>query len=63
MTMRLILVLLYIVFPIFCFAQPGGGGDPGGGQPVPISGFEILIGAGAILGARRLVSSRKKKYF
>lgn len=45
-----------------CFGQPGGGG-PGGGAPppdVPISGIEILIGLGGLLGARKLFNSRKK---
>lgn len=40
---------------------PGGGGDPGGGQPVPISGIELLIGLGALLGARKLQRSSGRK--
>jgi hypothetical protein len=40
-------------------AQPG---DPGGDPDVPISGIEILIGAGALLGVKRAIShSRNKK--
>lgn len=39
---------------------PGGGG-PGGGQPVPLTGIELLIGAGALLGAKRVLASRKSK--
>lgn len=39
---------------------PGGGGDPGHGKPVPISGIEILIGAGVLLGTRRLLALRNK---
>lgn len=32
-------------------------GDPG--APVPITGIEILIGAGVLLGAKRILSKRK----
>jgi hypothetical protein len=43
-------------------AQPGGPGDPGGDPDVvPISGIEWLIGAGALLGAKRLYHLRKPK--
>jgi hypothetical protein len=49
------------------FAQPGAGcGSPGnpcdpGPPPVPITGIEILLGAGALLGAKKFVDRRKKK--
>ncbi len=42
--------------------DPGGGpgGDPGGDpDAVPITGIELLLGAGALLGAKRLNSIRK----
>lgn len=42
-------------------AQPGGGGSPGGGgPPVPISGIEWILGAGALLGAKKLYRNRKR---
>lgn len=31
------------------------------GEPVPISGFEWLLGAGAVLGVKRLIDNSKKK--
>lgn len=39
---------------------PGGGGDPGHGKPVPISGIEILIGGGILLGTKRLLAMRHR---
>jgi hypothetical protein len=39
------------------FAQPG---DPGGGgNPTPISGIEILIGGGAVIGLRKYLQRNK----
>jgi hypothetical protein len=39
-------------------AQPGGG-DPGGGEkPVPISGIEILLAAGGLLGLKKFLVKR-----
>lgn len=38
-------------------AQPE---DPGGDVDVPITGIEILIGAGSLLGARYFFSKNKK---
>jgi hypothetical protein len=40
------------------FAQPG---DPGGDPDVPITGIEILIGAGGALGLKKAWENRKKK--
>ena len=37
-------------------AQP-----PDPGDPVPITGIEILVGAGAFFGVKRLLDSRKNK--
>jgi hypothetical protein len=36
-------------------------GTPIPANPVPITGIEILLGAGALLGARRFMAGRKKK--
>lgn len=56
-TAALAIFLIFMANSIL-FAQPG---DPGGNpdQPVPISGIEFLIAAGAILGFRKLKSMRK----
>ena len=35
-------------------------GDPGGGEPVPISGVEILLAGGIALGLKKLNNFRKK---
>ncbi len=41
-------------------AQPGGGGPGGGGDPdVPITGIEILLAAGGVLGMRKLINRKK----
>lgn len=39
-------------------AQPGDPPPPHG-QPVPISGIELLIGAGALLGAGKLMTRKR----
>lgn len=45
-------------------AQPGGGGGPGledpGPAPVPITGIEYLIAAGAAFGAKKIYDKKKK---
>lgn len=59
----------YLIVIIICllflstngFAQPGGGGDPGSGQPVPIAGIEYLIGAGVGLGIKKWLNRNKGK--
>ncbi len=54
---------LFLVFILLCsfelMAQPHGGGPGGGGPPVPISGIEILIGGGAIIGMRKFLKKGK----
>ena len=40
------------------FAQPG---DPGGDPDVPISGIELLIVAGGLLGVGRFFKTRNKE--
>jgi hypothetical protein len=55
--------LVALVITSVCFfkvanAQPG---DPGGDPDVPITGIEILIGAGGALGLKKAWENRKKK--
>lgn len=53
------LLLFFLVQVFVVSAQPGNpGGDP---DKVPITGIEILIGAGALVGAKKMLSSRKPK--
>ena len=53
-------VLLFLALHV-AKAQPGGGGPGGGGDPdVPITGIEILIAIGGVLGMRKLINSKKK---
>lgn len=56
---------LIVIFSGFCMigyvqaqpgSNPGGGGKPG----VPITGVEWIVGAGALLGARKLYLNRKR---
>ena len=42
-------------------AQPGGGGDPGAGEPVPIAGLGILLAAGAFFGAKKIYDLKNKR--
>ena len=53
-------LLCLVIFSMHCssFAQPS---DPQNGTPdVPITGIEILIGAGALIGARKIARLRRK---
>lgn len=59
--MRLRLVAFLLFFSSILAAQPGGGGPGGGGDPdVPLGGIELLIVAGALLGAKKAFDQRKK---
>lgn len=56
-----LIAIIFFSFPEISFAQPGGGGPDGGAEPsVPITGIEILLGVGAIFGAKKLLDARKK---
>lgn len=57
-TNGLILILLFVLVPILGNCQPG---DPGGDPDVPITGIEILLASGGLLGIKKLLSSRKNK--
>jgi hypothetical protein len=51
-------LILYLGANVIGFAQPG---DPGGDPDVPISGIEILIVAGGLLGVRKYFKTRNKE--
>jgi hypothetical protein len=59
---KLILVTSFLsILAISLYAQPGdpgGGGDPD--NPVPITGIEYLIAAGAAFGAKKIYDKKKK---
>jgi len=58
---RLSILLFFITSTqLQVFSQPG---DPGGGgnPSVPISGLEILIGAGGAWGLKKVLEKRKSK--
>jgi hypothetical protein len=58
--MKLFLLFFCVItIQISGFAQPPN--DPNSDPDVPITGIEILIGAGALLGARKIASLRSKK--
>jgi len=56
--------LLIACFLLCCsylgYAQPNGGGGPGGGPPAPIGGIGYLLGAGALYGLKRIIGGKKK---
>lgn len=59
--MRRVLFFLcfFLLQTFFLQAQPGAG-DPTNGNPTPISGVEILLVAGGVLGIKKLVSRKEK---
>jgi hypothetical protein len=58
---NVLLVLIFICFVVsLAVAQPGGGPPPDPGEPLPITGIEILIGLGCLLGIKRLRDIRNK---
>lgn len=61
MIKRILLSLIALAISIFCFSQPPG--DPAGGvkpdTTVPITGIEILISIGGLIGVKRLLRNRK----
>jgi hypothetical protein len=53
------LILIFLSFAAYtAVAQPG---DPGGDPDVPISGLEILIAAGSLLGFKKVREAIKRK--
>jgi hypothetical protein len=54
---RSALICIFLLTSLTINAQPGKPG--GGGQPVPITGIEVLIGLGGALGLKKMMSKRK----
>lgn len=57
---RVLLLLILFFGSVSLWAQVTPPGDPGG-NPTPITGVEVLLAAGGMLGVRRLYSNWKKK--
>lgn len=56
-----VITILFVCQGLALHAQPGGGGSPGGGgPPVPITGIEWVLGAGALIGARKMYNKHKR---
>ncbi len=55
------LVLLGILFNLISLVVVGQPGDPGGNPTVPITGIEILLGGGIVLGIKSLFGRIKSK--
>ena len=60
-SIRIAFIVILFISSMSILAQPGGGGDPGHGEPVPLQGIGLLILAGAFLGIKRLLTNRKKE--
>ncbi len=57
--MKLFLLFAFVILtPVIAFAQPA---NPSAPPDVPITGIELLIGAGALMGARKIAQLRSKK--
>ena len=52
------LIVLLLITAGSLFAQPG---DPNGDADVPITGIEILISVGGLLGIKKLIVDKRKK--
>lgn len=58
---RIVLLVVLVCVSKLLIAQPGPpGGDPDE-NPVPITGIEYLIAAGAAFGAKKIYDKRKSK--
>lgn len=56
---KIIFMVGFMAASISLLAQPGPGNPPPP-NPVPINGVELLLGAGALLGMKKLWDQRKK---
>ena len=55
---RATLIFIFLSTATLLLGQPG---DPGGDPDVPITGIEILLALGGLLGAKKIYDARKKK--
>lgn len=53
-----LLILIFALLPLLGVCQPG---DPGGDPDVPITGIEFLLGGGAILGVRKIITQIRSR--
>ncbi|HYF67680.1 MAG TPA: hypothetical protein VD884_06070 [Ohtaekwangia sp.] len=61
---RTFIITLFLLMSVELVAQPGNPDcpePPCQGDDVPITGIELLIGAGAIWGAKKYADSRKQR--
>jgi hypothetical protein len=59
---KLYLSLFFVLMVLTVHSQPGAGDPNGGGKPgsVPISGIEILIAVGGLLGIKKIIAQKKR---
>lgn len=53
------LIICLILIPVCLMAQPGPP-PPDPGEPVPLSGIELLLAAGALFGGKKLWDRTKR---
>ncbi len=54
-------IYLLLISSSSALAHPQPPGDHGGDPDVPITGIEILIGAGGALGVKKMLDKKKRK--
>lgn len=60
-SLSLVFTIMGLLLFFNVYAQPGPPGNPNDPNPVPITGIEYLIAAGAAFGAKKVYDKRKKK--
>lgn len=55
-----ITIFVFLLLPLMASAQPTGGGPGGEPPPVPITGIELLLAAGAAYGAKKAYNVYRK---
>ena len=60
---KISLAVIFTFYSFFLIAQPTPPGDPppGPGEPVPLSGIEILLVAGSVLGAGKFLVKKLRE--